>query len=288
MAGTSFGTSAEQDIADFWQHHPCGESLVDADPADAQAFFDAYDRMRYRLEAHIPACLDAIGFKGRRTLEIGLGQGADSEQIIRRGAIWSGIDLTEAAAARVRRRLTLRDLPHEQIVVGSALNLPFPAASQDIVYSHGVLHHIPDIRTAQSEIHRVLRPGGLLVAMLYARWSLNYLLAIAVLRRLGLLALLVSGRRPGGIYDHHVDQAKREGWHHYLRLRRFIHANTDGPDNPYSKVYDLHRVSEDFPDFTIAKSYKRFMHAPPLPVHGLPGGSIMGWHLWVHLTPRRR
>jgi hypothetical protein len=27
------------------------------------------------------------------------------------------------------------------------------------------------------------------------------------------------------------------------------------------------------------------MHAPPLPVHGLPGGSVMGWHLWAHLSP---
>ena len=41
------------------------------------------------------------------------------------------------------------------------------------MFSHGVLHHIPDIRTAQAEIHRVLKPGGTLVAMLYARKSLN-------------------------------------------------------------------------------------------------------------------
>jgi hypothetical protein len=27
------------------------------------------------------------------------------------------------------------------------------------------------------------------------------------------------------------------------------------------------------------------MHAPPLPVHGLPGETLMGWHLWIHLEP---
>ena len=35
----------------------------------------------------------------------------------------------------------------------------------------------------------------------------------------------------------------------------------------------------------MTRTYKRFMHAPPLPVHGLPGGNVMGWHLWAHLSP---
>jgi hypothetical protein len=28
------------------------------------------------------------------------------------------------------------------------------------------------------------------------------------------------------------------------------------------------------------------MHAPPLPVHGLPGAGHLGWHLWVTLEAR--
>ena len=42
------------------------------------------------MENHIPACLDALGVSGKRVLEIGLGQGADSESLIRRGARSSG------------------------------------------------------------------------------------------------------------------------------------------------------------------------------------------------------
>lgn len=68
-------------------------------------------------------------------------------------------------------------------------------------------------------------------------------------------------------------------------MRNFIHRNTDGRLNPYAKVYTLNEVKNDFPGFEIIKSYKSFMHAPPFPVHGAPGGSIMGWHLWVHLRP---
>ena len=49
-------------------------------------------------------------------------------------------------------------------------------------------------------------------------------------------------------------------------MSNFIHANTDGPFNPYSKVYDLATVKKDFPAFQLEKSYQDHMHAPPLPV----------------------
>ena len=63
------------------------------------------------------------------------------------------------------------------------LELPFADDSFDMVFSHGVLHHVPEIDRAESEIHRVLHPGGELVIMMYARWSLNYLVAIGAIRR---------------------------------------------------------------------------------------------------------
>ena len=67
-----------------------------------------------------------------------------------------------------------------------------------------------------------------------------------------------------------------------MRLKNFIHANTDGPDNPYSKVYDKREVGRVFTDFMITKAYKVFMHAPPLPaciIQRLPGESLLGWSL---------
>jgi hypothetical protein len=76
------------------------------------------------------------------------------------------------------------------------------------------------------------------------------------------------------------------GLRHYLRLANFVHRNTDGPENPYSKVYGLADVPRDFPSFEIDHAHKEFMHAPPLPVHGLPLAHVAGWHLWVHLRPR--
>ncbi|MEA2539187.1 MAG: hypothetical protein QOH35_553, partial [Acidobacteriaceae bacterium] len=111
----------EQAICEFWDAHPCGESQVESLRADHEAFFRRYDAFRYEKEAHILKRLDAIDFKGKHVLEIGLGQGADSEQIIRRGAIWSGLDLSPESVSRVSTRLRLRGLPYNRLACGSAL-----------------------------------------------------------------------------------------------------------------------------------------------------------------------
>src|SRR6185503_6355550 len=279
----------ESEIAAFWNSHPCGEESsgpLAAMGGAYEEFFERYDAFRYALEAHIPRCLDDLGVRRKRVLEIGLGEGADSEQLIRRGAIWSGIDLTEEAVTRVRTRLALRGLRYERLEKGSVLALPFADRTFDIVFSHGVLHHVPDIETAQRELHRVLKPSGVLVVMLYAKWSLNYLVSIAILRRLGLLFMLLLGISGGGKYGQHVVNAKEVGARRYLTLRNFIHKNTDGPLNPYSKVYDLALVHKDFGKFSVIHSHKHFMYAPPLPVRWMPLASLLGWHLWVHMSPK--
>jgi predicted TPR repeat methyltransferase len=115
----------ESDVGEFWNSHPCGDHIVGglhgefAD--DYERFFAAYDAWRYDQERHIPACLDRFDFRDRRVLEIGLGQGAESEQLIRRGARWSGLDLTSESVDRVRARLQLRALPYDNLQQGSAL-----------------------------------------------------------------------------------------------------------------------------------------------------------------------
>ena len=286
----------EQAIKEFWQGHPCGDAQVgglrDRFHGDYDRFFTDYDQFRYRNERHLPACIEALDVAGKKVLEIGLGEGAESERLIRQGARWSGVDLTAEAVERVRTRLTLRELPYEELRQGSVLDLPFADDSFDMVFSHGVLHHVPEIKQAQSEIHRVLRPGGELVIMMYARWSLNYLVSIGVIRRAALLAAyplaragILSDDPAQGMLAAHLANARDQGLARYLRLEEFVHRNTDGPANPYALVYDRRRIERDFPSFRVTRTYKRFMHAPPLPVHRLPGETLMGWHLWAHLEP---
>ena len=287
----------EQAVQRFWQDHACGDAQVgglhERFHDDYEKFFTDYDRFRYKNERHLLACLDALNVVGKQVLEVGLGEGSDSERLIRQGAQWSGVDLTAESVARVQTRLTLRELPYQHLRQGSVLDLPFADDSFDMVFSHGVLHHVPDIEQAQSEIHRVLRPDGELVIMMYARWSLNYLVSIGLVRRAALLGAyplaqvrLLKSDSSRGTLAGHLDNAQETGLFRYLRLDKFVHHNTDGPANPYALVYDRRRIEQDFPSFRITRMYKRFMHAPPLPVHRLPGETLMGWHLWIHMAPR--
>jgi SAM-dependent methyltransferase len=279
----------EESIRAHWQNNPVGERLagqLDDFAGDYTAFFTNYDRWYYGTQPHVLRALDGFDWAGKQVLEIGLGQGADSEQLIRRGAHWSGIDLTEEAAKRVAIRLSSRNLKFGTIVQGSAVALPFESARFDTVFSHGVLHHIPDVLSAQREIRRVLKPDGRLVIMVYARHSLNYQLAIRWLRRMGLAILYALPVEFGGVYGAHKRNARTMGLWKYLAMSNFVHRSTDGPDNPYSKVYDRPALERDFPDFRIVRTFKRYMHAPPLPVRGLPGQQWLGWHLWAELQPR--
>jgi SAM-dependent methyltransferase len=278
----------EADVKAFWEAHPCGGDQVKGLSGDYDDFFTRYDAFRYRQEAHILKCLDRINFRDRRTLEIGLGQGSDAEQIIRRGARWSGVDLTRESIERVAMRLALRRLPYERLEQASALALPFEDGAFDIVFSHGVLHHIPEIARAQAEIRRVLKPDGLLLMMVYSKWSLNYLVSIGIVRRLGLLTMYALGMRARGMVADHLDNAREVGLWRYLRMHNFIHRNTDGPHSPYSKVYSLGLIASDFREFEIVGWHREFMHAPPLSVGWLPLASVLGWHLWVELKPRPR
>lgn len=286
----------ETEIRTFWNSNPVGETLVrnaatfDSSPLE---FFEKYDRYRYGKEGHIIEKLDTLELAEKEVLEIGLGQGADSEQIIRRGAKWSGIDLTEESVRRVETRMSLKSLPFQRIVCGSVVDSNFDNNSFDLIYSFGVLHHIPNIREASRQLHRILRPEGKLVVMVYARTSLNYYISIAVIRRIGLLLALAwpFGGLPKSVALH-CEAARREGIISYLKMTRFIHANTDGPQNPYSKVYDVLSAKKDFAEFDLESAEKAFLHAPAFPVRILPFkrkiAKVFGWHLWLTFTPKQQ
>lgn len=280
--------ATENDIKSFWNSHPCGDSNVEADfAADYERFFSAYDQYRYRIEGHILECLGRIDWRNKAVLEIGLGQGADSEQMIRRGARWSGLDLTREAVMRTRTRLQLRSLPFGEIKDGSILDPPYAPKTFDIVFSHGVLHHVPDIRRASSQISRLLKPTGELIVMLYARWSWHYLVSMAIYSRAVQAAAYLAGRRSGDVLGRGYAELIDEIGLSYFRMKAFTHRNCDGPGCPEARVYSLREVRRDFPDFDVVRAYKRFM--PPAPwLFGRkpPGERLLGWNLWVHLRPR--
>jgi SAM-dependent methyltransferase len=160
---------AKKEVEAFWDRASCGEDLYLQ--GQEREGYAAHARRRYELEPCIEEFAEFDTTAGRRVLEIGVGLGADHFRFAQAGAQLSGIDLTPRAIAHTRRRLALFDL-NSTLAVGDAEDLAFPSGTFDVVYSWGVLHHSPDTARAVSEVHRVLRPGGVAKVMIYHKWSL--------------------------------------------------------------------------------------------------------------------
>ena len=156
-------------VRDFWEAVPCGAKHASAREGTSE-FFSEVEQRRYELEPFIPqyARFDDAG--GKRVLEIGVGLGTDFVQFVRAGAHATGVDLTEHGVRLVQERLALEGLSAD-VRVADAERLPFPDRQFDVVFSWGVLHHTSDPDAAIASALRVLRPGGRLCVMLYARHS---------------------------------------------------------------------------------------------------------------------
>lgn len=97
---------------------------------------------------------------GRDLLEVGCGTGLLLERFAAMCKTAKGVDLSPGMLEKAKQRGL-------DVVEGSATALPFEDASFDVAVSFKVLAHIPDIRTALSEMTRVVRPGGHVIAEFY-------------------------------------------------------------------------------------------------------------------------
>jgi SAM-dependent methyltransferase len=169
MATAERAEQEKAQVRSFWEADPCGAEHADA-PEGTPEFFAEVERKRDELEPFIARFADFSMTRGQKVLEIGVGAGTDFVRFARAGADATGVDLTDHAIRLVGRRLENEGLRAE-LLQADAERLPFPDESFDRVYSWGVLHHTPDTGRAVREAIRVLRPGGRLCVMLYARHS---------------------------------------------------------------------------------------------------------------------
>ncbi len=281
----------------FWQEHPCGTKFADA-PSGSRRFYELVEAHRYDKEWHIPIAAGFDQAQNLRVLEIGCGLGTDGAQFAKAGADYTGIDLTDAAVELAQKRFELFNLPGT-FRVADAERLDFPDNTFDLVYSHGVLHHTPDTAGAIKEVHRVLKPGGRAMIMLYHRNSYNYRVNISMLRRGGVHLLrwnggvkfvhLLTGESEEALREH---AARLKSEREYLSSEEFLSQNTDGAGNPLARVYSRSEAVKLFHDFSKVETRVFFLNKKWLPILGpiLPRSiesrlaSRWGWHLWIYAT----
>jgi len=98
----------------------------------------------------------------QRVLDVGCGIGGPSRYLASKfGCQVTGLDLTPefvALAGMIAQRTRLAEkVTYRQ---GNALDLPFPDANFDVVWSQNAAMNIADRDRLYGEMHRVLRPGG--------------------------------------------------------------------------------------------------------------------------------
>jgi len=169
------GTLDDRKIREFWS------KAVPMTFEDKPRTYEEKRRFRYELQDYMHEAFRFNSFAGKKVLEIGVGAGIDTAEFLRNGAEIVGVDFSPLATRSAKLLLKEANL-EGHILLTDARYLPFRDSQFDVVYSFGVIHHIPNISEVLQQVRRVLRPGGLFTGMVYNRDSLLYSYSILYLR----------------------------------------------------------------------------------------------------------
>jgi ubiquinone/menaquinone biosynthesis C-methylase UbiE len=227
-------------------------------------------KFRYDLQDYMHDSFRFQDWRGKQVMEIGCGSGIDSMEFARNGAIVTATDITDNAVA-LTRNLAKEAGYKVSVVQTPALELPFPDASFDCVYSYGVLHHIPNVEPKINEISRVLKKDGTLLAMLYNKNSLLY--AYSVIFRHGIQEKLLT--------EQHFTESDL--------VSRYSERNEGCP---YTKAYTKEEAKEFFStwfkDVDVTVRFNTIDTDEQRKVKvGLDDKCELGWHLIVRASGKK-
>jgi SAM-dependent methyltransferase len=239
----------------WWEKHPMRYDWKDKLDVEefSPPFYEEIDRRFFGdAEEYLPA--RALPFDRLipfdqlpqlDVLEIGVGNGSHAGLLARHAKNFTGIDLTAYAVKSTSERLRLTS-PGARVLRMDAERMAFPDHSFDFIWSWGVIHHSSDTRNVLREMHRVLRPGGRAVVMVYHRNFWNYYVMS------GLLHGLLRGM-----------------WFRTRSVHKIMQLTTDGALARFYSPQEWKATAADF--FTIDNQavFGSKSHIVPLPAGGL-------------------
>lgn len=101
---------------------------------------------------------------GEHVLEVGAGAGPATQELARHAPRVTSLEYDHSSALKLRTRAIHSNV---EVIQGDAAALPFPDATFSSAIAILMLHHLksPELQDRTfSEIHRVLRPGGVFLA----------------------------------------------------------------------------------------------------------------------------
>jgi SAM-dependent methyltransferase len=144
-----------------------------ADPYTLQWFLSIESQRHGRHGRWIPRLLEFTKHAGETLLGLGHGLGTDWIPYARHGASVIVCSPSAEQLALVRRNFELRGLAGRFLHAGSAA-LPLEGASIDVVCVSRLLHEVDDPEAVVEEIYRVLKPGGKVLAVIPARYDIDF------------------------------------------------------------------------------------------------------------------
>lgn len=142
----------------FWDANPCGGNWT--------SYCEFMEWIR-KTEPYFFEILDRHDWRGKQVIEVGCGQGTTFNYLPHLGAAVAGVDMSFQSLQQARAGARELGFEPVRITLADAERLPFMSNYFDAVISAGVLHHTPGTAAGVKEIHRVLKPGGLAIVMLY-------------------------------------------------------------------------------------------------------------------------
>ena len=119
---------------------------------------------RYAVSEEFAEVLRLLGpGRGRRVLDLGAGHGIASHAFAQAGWKVTAVEpdaSDEVGAGAIRAMQAESGLPIEVLSA-----LPAEAAAFDAVFCRQVLHHVPDVAATMRALSRLLRPGGVALAL---------------------------------------------------------------------------------------------------------------------------
>ena len=157
-------------ITNYWNHRIHDLEMTEH-PVGSKEFFADLDDYRFDKLHYLPRLVDFGAFRGQQLLEVGCGIGTDLVRFAKGGARVTGVDLAPTAIALARQNFALNGVAAEDLRVANGEALPYADATFDAVYGHGVIQYTSDAPQLIREMHRVLKPGGTGIFMVYNRVS---------------------------------------------------------------------------------------------------------------------
>ena len=105
-----------------------------------------------------------VGYQEKDVLDYGCGSGMHLSWLSRSFRKVTGVDLSQQSLNGASDLIKQQNLNNTTVMLGDCENLEFSPNSFDVVFDGGTFSSL-DLDRALSQIHRVLKPGGLLVGI---------------------------------------------------------------------------------------------------------------------------